>query len=126
MGCRVIKRLQRGFRGSKMASKRGASVWLEVTIKQEGFDDWVAAFERCCSFLTEAGPMYGLPATAADLSDAEKETVRRVARLCSRVRVALPAWASTLGSAACGTAPCAPPVAHLAHVALPAGPSPHL
>lgn len=58
-----------------MSEKRGLSVWLEVTIKQDGFDEWVAAFDRCCSFLAQAGPTYGLPTVAGDLSAAEKESV---------------------------------------------------
>lgn len=56
-------------------TKRGPHVFLEISIKEDGLDDWVAAFERCVSFLETSGSMYGLPAAASELSDTDKETL---------------------------------------------------
>ena len=58
-----------------MASEK---VFLEVEIRPDGVDEWLAGFERAKEFVKEKGAMYGTGAAIEDLDDDAKEMLAEI------------------------------------------------
>ena len=61
--------------GGAMASEK---VFLEVEIRPDGVDEWLAGFERAKEFVKEKGAMYGTGAAIEDLDDDAKEMLAEI------------------------------------------------